>query len=90
MFNLQTENGYYFVNSSINQNDIINNGIVAIVKNCRCTMNSVLKGFEIDATDMSLRDNRLGDMTYDEWKEEHRKHAKEVEERRKAREKAKA
>ena len=43
------------------------------VYNCRCGMISVLKGFEIDHTNLALRDNKLGDMTYQEWKNEHKK-----------------
>ena len=50
------------------------------VWNCRCTLGSQIKGFEIDHTDTSLRYNdRLGDMSYDEWKEEHRVSAADVE-----------
>ena len=44
----------------------------ANVYNCRCTCISSIKGFEIDVTDTDLRyDDALGDMTYDEWLEEH-------------------
>ena len=43
------------------------------VYNCRCTMVAQLKGFETDASDMSLRRNeKLGDMSYDEWKAYHK------------------
>lgn len=41
IYNLQTKNGYYFVNSSIPQNKEKANGIYAIAKNCRCTMITV-------------------------------------------------
>ena len=41
------------------------------IYNCRCTMISQLKGFEKDISDLDLRhDSHLGDLTYDEWKEE--------------------
>ena len=39
--------------------------------NCRCTLMTVVKGYEIDASDISLRHNKnLGGMTYEQWKEE--------------------
>lgn len=42
------------------------------VYNCRCTMVAQIKGFETDASDLSLRNtDKLGDMSYDEWKEAH-------------------
>lgn len=42
------------------------------VWNCRCSMISQIKGFERDTSDLRLRNtNKLGDMTYDEWKSEH-------------------
>lgn len=41
------------------------------VYNCRCTMLSQLAGFEIDATDMNLRNSKLANMSYEEWKEKH-------------------
>lgn len=44
-------------------------GDPADVYNCRCTLISQVKGFETDVTDMSLRrDDKLGDMSYEEWK----------------------
>lgn len=46
VYNLQTENGYYFVNSIIPQNAENGNGIFAIAKNCRCTVAAVVKGFK--------------------------------------------
>lgn len=36
--------------------------------NCRCNLSSQIEGFETDMTDMSQRSNKLGDMSYDEWK----------------------
>ena len=74
VYNLQTENGYYFVNSSIPQNGEMYNGNYAIAHNCRCTMNETVEGYEIDMTDMSLRNtDKLGDMSYEEWQEAHAK-----------------
>ena len=46
VYNLQTENGYYFVNSIIQQDNEKVNGIFAIAKNCRCSMRAVVKGFK--------------------------------------------
>jgi hypothetical protein len=46
VYNLQTENGYYFVNSIIQQDNEKVNDIFAIAKNCRCSMASVVKGFK--------------------------------------------
>ena len=45
VYNLQTENGYYFVNSSIAQSKRKNNGIFAIAHNCRCTLTYKVVGF---------------------------------------------
>ena len=45
VYNLQTENGYYFVNSIIPQDVGKSNGIFAIAKNCRCSMAAVVKSF---------------------------------------------
>ena len=46
VYNLQTENGYYFVNSIIPHDSEKSNGIFAIAKNCRCTVAAVVKGFK--------------------------------------------
>ena len=41
----------------------------ANVYNCRCTLLSAIKGFELDVTDPSVRPMpKLKDMTYEEWK----------------------
>lgn len=40
-----------------------------LVYNCRCTLVPVLKGFETDSTDLSLRNtNHMEESTYEEWK----------------------
>jgi SPP1 gp7 family putative phage head morphogenesis protein len=44
VYNLQTDNGYYFVNTIVPQNGEKNNGYFAIAHNCRCTMDRVLVG----------------------------------------------
>jgi len=46
VYNLQTENGYYFVNSSIAQSKRKSNGIFAIAHNCRCVENTWVNGFK--------------------------------------------
>ena len=41
------------------------------VYNCRCTLIASLKGFERDLSDLDLRrSDKLGDMTYEQWKAE--------------------
>ena len=45
VYNLQTENGYYFVNSIVPQDAEKSNGIFAIAKNCRCTVAAKVNGF---------------------------------------------
>lgn len=45
----------------------------ALVYNCRCTLVGEVEGIDYNLSDVSQRDNKLGDMTYEEWKEEKRK-----------------
>lgn len=48
----------------------------ANIYNCRCTLVANIKGFESDLSDLSLRNtNKLGDMTYEEWKNEHKSYS---------------
>lgn len=61
VYNLQTENGYYFVNSSIPQNEEKSNGIFAISKNCRCTT--------ITVEPEHITKGEEPRMTYSEWAE---------------------
>lgn len=45
------------------------NGIVAIAKNCRCSLIPAIKGHEIDVKNTDLRHNsKLEGMSYEEWK----------------------
>lgn len=37
--------------------------------NCRCTLIGVVTGIDYKLSDTSQRDNKLGDMTYEEWKD---------------------
>lgn len=46
VYNLQTEYGYYLVNSSITDQSRPDIGIFAIAHNCRCTMITKFKGFK--------------------------------------------
>lgn len=66
VYNLQTENGYYFVgNNSIAQNNRkCNSNFYAIAKNCRCTLLAWVKGFEGDTV---KRSPGMSDLTFDEW-----------------------
>lgn len=46
VYNLQTGNGYYFVNNIVPQNRRKVNGNFAIAHNCRCTLVTVVDGFD--------------------------------------------
>ena len=73
VYNLQTENGYYFVNSSIAQSKSKCNGIFAIAKNCRCTLIAAVDGVDTSNAKRRVRNPETGknelvsDMTYSEW-----------------------
>lgn len=64
VYNLQTENGYYFVGNSITDNGESYNGNMVIAKNCRCTILAWVKGFEHDALRQS---ERMEGLSYEEW-----------------------
>jgi hypothetical protein len=49
VYNLQSENGYYFVNSNINQINKNGNGIFAVAHNCRCRLNIVPPDYSREA-----------------------------------------
>lgn len=63
VYNLQTKNGYYFVNNIIDQSGQKSNGNYAIAHNCRCTLLSWVKGFEHD---MQTDSDKMT-MSFDEW-----------------------
>lgn len=66
VYNLQSDNGYYFVNSIISKNGGMYNGIGAIAHNCRCTLRAVVKNHDYSKDG---RFERLPEgMTYDDWK----------------------
>lgn len=73
VYNLQTQNGYYFVNSSIPQSGTKCNGIFAIARNCRCTQIAEVDGEDTSSGGRRARDPETGesvlvkDMTYAEW-----------------------
>ena len=73
VYNLQTQNGYYFVNSSISQSGTKCNGIFAIAKNCRCTMVAAVDDIDMSDAMRRARDPETGEnvliknMTYQEW-----------------------
>lgn len=72
VYNLQSENNYYFVNNIIHQNGTKYNGNFAVAHNCRCTMVAVVG--ETDPTvnpGEVYRDSRLEDIDYEDWLEEH-------------------
>ena len=59
VYNLQTGDGYYFVNEK-------NNGNFIIAKNCRCTLIAAVAG--VDTSDAERWSKLPDGMTYDEWK----------------------
>lgn len=78
VYNLQTENGYYFVNTII-PHGMDNGNLYAIAKNCRCTVIGQVKGVEIDVTKTDIRSKAaLKGMTYDEWKAEKKSEANPI------------
>ena len=76
VYNLQTENGYYFVGNSITQNARLCNGAQVIVKNCRCTTIAEVKGLSHNWDTRS--DAALDGMNYDEWKESREERADSI------------
>lgn len=42
-----------------------------LIYNCRCGMNGVLKGYELDPKEIYRKNNKLGGMTYEEWRKGH-------------------
>ena len=43
----------------------------ANIFNCRCTLIASIKGFERDVSDIGQRNDKLGDMSYEDWKAGH-------------------
>ena len=92
VYNLQTQNGYYFVNTIIPQSEQMCNGIMAIAKNCRCTLIPMLTGIpelkeDNDVTNTGLRNTdhmaEGGYQTYNDWKQGHMKPHPITEQKRK-------
>ena len=71
VYNLQTENGYYFVNTIIIKNAGKRNGFAAISHNCRCTLTYVYPKYQHLQHDHErrdqLNDKNIENMTYYEW-----------------------
>lgn len=44
-----------------------------LVYNCRCTLIGEVEGVDYNLSDVTERDSKLGDMSYEEWKEEKKK-----------------
>lgn len=71
VYNLQTENGYYFVNTIITKSAGKRNGFAAISHNCRCTLTYVYPKYKHlqhnhERRDQ-LNDKNIENMTYYEW-----------------------
>lgn len=45
----------------------------SLVYNCRCTLIGEVDGIDYNLSDVTERDSKLGDMTYEEWKEDKKK-----------------
>ena len=43
-----------------------------LLYNCRCTVIAKVKGVDFNVSDKTQRDDKIGDMTYEEWKGEHK------------------
>lgn len=68
VYNLQTQNGYYFVNNNITEIDGKYNGNFVIAHNCRCTMKTIYPKYE-DRTKPDWREEEVIDgESYHEWK----------------------
>ena len=65
VYNLQTENGYYFVNSIIPQDAEKSNGIFAIAKNCRCTLVAKVNGFKNAQVQKAMEKSEYNSETID-------------------------
>lgn len=43
-----------------------------LLYNCRCTVIAKVKGVDFNVSDKTQRDDKIGDMSYEEWKGEHK------------------
>lgn len=72
VYNLQTDNNYYFVNSSITNNNAHCNDIMAIAHNCRCRLTHEYDKYKTDWSNPANRNiSKLGNMSYAAWKAMH-------------------
>ena len=67
VYNLQTENGYYFVNSIVPQDAEKSNGIFAIAKNCRCTLVAKINGFKKAQVEKAMAEKQIEEPKTQEW-----------------------
>lgn len=65
VYNLQTDNNYYFVNSILSQNAGKANGIFAIAHNCRCSIRTHIIGFKRNDGSISKIDYQRGETLHD-------------------------
>ena len=71
VYNLQTENNYYFINNIISQNDKKCNDIFAIAHNCRCTLVAKVDGYGPDVLkDAEEKITKNGE-TFEQWQKGH-------------------
>lgn len=68
VYNLQSENGYYFVNSIINPKSKGYNGIVAVAHNCRCRASIYLEGID-HSKDAELYDKFMTENYPDDYRQ---------------------
>ena len=75
VYNLQTDNHYYFVNPILDQSQKECNYIFAISHNCRCSLGYEYEEYKNHYTSRYDQKNHesIEDMTYTEWKEKKRK-----------------
>ena len=67
VYNLQTENGYYFVNSIVPQDAEKSNGIFAIAKNCRCTLVAKVNGFKKAQVEKAIEEKQVEEPKKQGW-----------------------
>lgn len=73
VYNLQTDNNYYFVNNIIAEKGENSNGIYAIAHNCRCSMRDYIIGFKRADGSISYVEGDRGRTLHDEQMAEEKK-----------------
>ena len=59
VYNLQTQNGRYFVNTIISQSKRKHNGFFAVAHNCRCTIGYKVTGFKKAQVQKDMAENQV-------------------------------